>query len=257
MSEPDARPGTDRFLAGRLSVRQPAKGHRIGTDAILLAAAAPVGPGDRFVDVGAGVGLVGLALATREPLCGGTLVEIDPETAALARENAAANGLDGRVTVICGDLFEPASWLGQGLRREAADLVVTNPPFFEGREARMSGEPARARAHHLAAASPGRTHGDWLRAALALLAPKGRFHCIHRPEALPGLLAAVEGRLGAVTIVPVHPRAGEDAIRLLLSGIKGSRAPLRLLPPLVLHGPDGQFTPPVEAAARGEALALP
>ena len=90
-------------------------------------------------------------------------------------------------------------------------------------------------------------------AAAALLAPGGTLVMIHRPDALPALLAACEGRLGAVAVRPVLPREGEDAVRILLGGVKGSRAPLRLGPPFVLHAPGGGFTPEAEAVHRGEA----
>ncbi len=95
---------------------------------------------------------------------------------------------------------------------------------------------------------------EWVRACLVLLAPGGALAMIHRAAALTQCLAAVEGRLGAaVTILPILPRAGEPAVRILLRGVKGSKAPLTLLAPLVLHEADGQFTPQADAIHRGEA----
>ena len=94
---------------------------------------------------------------------------------------------------------------------------------------------------------------EWVRACLVLLAPGGAFAMIHRAAALTQCLAAVEGRLGSVTILPILPRAGEPAVRILLRGVKGSKAPLTLLAPLVLHEPDGQYTAQAEAIHRGEA----
>ena len=77
---------------------------------------------------------------------------------------------------------------------------------------------------------------------------------IHRADHLADVLAACSGRFGALSVLPVHPREGEEAHRILVRGIKGSRAPLRLLPPLVLHSQDGTVTPLVQAVHRGEAL---
>ncbi len=244
MSEPD------RLLGGRLRLLQPGTGHRAGTDAVLLAAAATLGPGESFVDVGAGVGTAGLALALRCPGVTGLLLEADPTTADFARRNAALNGVEDRVDVIEGDLFARGVDRPPPLRAEAAALVLTNPPFFGNGTVRASPDATRAAAH---VAGP-RGHGDWLAAAAALLAPKGRLVMIHRPDALPALLVACEGRIGGVGIRPVLPREGEDAVRILLAGTKGSRAPLRIAPPLVLHGPDGCFTAEAEAIHRGEAL---
>ena len=246
MSEPVA----DRLLGGRLTLLQRAGGHRVGTDAVLLAAAADLPEGGAFVDVGAGVGSVGLMLACRCPAARGLLLEADPAAAALARRNCAANGLADRVAVVEADLFARPKDRDAALAPERAALVLTNPPFFARHAVRASPDPARARAHVLGE----RGHGEWLAAAAALLAPGGRFVTIHRPEALPALLAAAERRLGALALRPVLARAGGDAVRILLAGVKGSRAPLRLAPPLVLHGPDGAFTPEAEALHRGEAL---
>ncbi|WP_237481941.1 tRNA1(Val) (adenine(37)-N6)-methyltransferase [Lichenibacterium dinghuense] len=244
-------PEPDRLLGGRLALLQAPAGHRAGTDAVLLAAAAAIAPGDAFVDVGAGVGTAGLALALRCPDACGLLLEADAAAADLARHNAALNGVGDRVAVVEADLFARAAERPAALRAEAASLVVTNPPFFAAGAVRASPNAARATAH---VAGP-RGHGDWLAAAAALLAPKGRLVMIHRPDALPALLAACDGRLGAVAVRPVLPREGADAHRILLAGIKGSRAPLRIGAPLVLHGSGGGFTAEAEAIHRGEALA--
>ncbi len=245
---------TDAILGGRLVLRQPGRGHRAGTDAVLLAAAAEVRAGDVMVDVGAGVGTVGLALALRAGDLSGTLLEGDAEAAELAIENCRLNGVEQRLRVAQCDLFDPASRRAAGLEDGKATLVVTNPPFYTGRDTRPSSHPGKAGAHHLRHHGVSLDHDDWLRAAASLLAPRGRFHTVHRPEALPALLRGCEGRLGGVSVMPVHARAGDAAIRVLLSGRKGSRAPLRLCPPLVLHGCDGRFTPEAEALHRGEAL---
>src|SRR6266571_2659777 len=87
----------DAVLGGRLRLRQPKRGHRVGHDAILLAAACPARVGERAVDLGAGVGAAGLALAARVPGTAVTLVEIDSRLAALAAENAQLNGLAARI----------------------------------------------------------------------------------------------------------------------------------------------------------------
>ena len=247
----DAAPETaDALLGGRLSLVQGATGHRAGTDAVLLAAAAEVCDGDRFVDVGAGVGTAGLALALRCPGATGVLLEADAVAAQLARENCARNGVDSRVRVVEANLFDKPLLRAADLRFDNASLVVSNPPFYLPGNVRASPDPARASAHVLASKS----HGDWARAMLALLAPKGRFVAIHRPEALPALLEGCAGRLGAMVVMPVLARRDGDAVRILLGGTKGSRAPLRIAPAFVLHEADGSFTPEAEAVHRGETV---
>ena len=87
-----------------------------------------------------------------------------------------------------------------------------------------------------------------------MLAPGGRFVMIHRPDALGAILAGIGGRLGALALLPVHPTIGASAHRLLVSGVKGSKAPLRLAAGLVLHGTDGRLTAEADAIHRGERL---
>src|SRR5208283_5811266 len=136
----------DRWLGGRLALVQPKRGHRVGTDAALLAAAAGT-PGGRIVDVGAGVGAVGLALARKSARAFADLVEIDPDLAGLAEINAARNGLEARARVFRLDVLKLNERREAGLNDEAADCVVTNPPFFERGTIRVSPDTRRARAH--------------------------------------------------------------------------------------------------------------
>jgi FkbM family methyltransferase len=236
------------FLGGRLYLRQAPRGHRAGTDAVLLAAAAPREAVGLALDVGAGVGAVGLVAALFSPRSRVGLVEIDPQACELARENIAANGLGDRVVVHEGDVSSAASRRAAGLAEEQADLVLTNPPFYEATRVRASPDEKKARAHVAKSSLE-----DWVRACLALLRPGGTFVMIHRADALSECLEAVSGRLGGVAILPVAPREGEAARRILLRGVKGSKAPLALLAPLVLHEADDRFTPLAEAIHRGEA----
>ena len=239
----------DLLLDGRLRVRQRASGHRVGTDAILLAAML-ADPGPQIVDAGAGVGAVGLALAQRAPQSCVRLVERDAQAAELARANVALNALEGRVSVAECDLLDASARRAAGLANESASALYTNPPFYAEGSVRRSPDLARAAAHVL---GPGGME-EWVRACLSLLAPDGRYAMICLPEALGQVLAACENRLGALRALPVHARAGEDARRILVSGRKGSRAPLAIVSGLVLHEADGRFTPRAQALHRGQDI---
>jgi tRNA1(Val) A37 N6-methylase TrmN6 len=245
---------SDVWLGGRLTLVQPRGGHRVGSDAALLAAAADSAHG-RVVDVGAGVGAVGLALIIRRERLAADLVEIDPGLAELAAANAARNGLAGRVRILPIDIRDARARREAGLADDEAEAVVTNPPFFESRAVRASPDGGRARAHVFSAGEADAAPlVVWIRASLAILKPGGRFTMIHRPEALSAILAAIGGRLGALALLPVHPTKGASAHRFLISGVKGSKAPLRLAPGLILHGADGRLTPEADAIHRGERL---
>jgi tRNA1(Val) A37 N6-methylase TrmN6 len=243
---------TDAFLGGRLLLRQPAEGHRYGTDAVLLAAAAPSDFSGLAIDAGAGVGAAGLALAIARPGLRIGLLENDSLLAGLARENLLQNGLPGRGYVVQADLLSAASRRAAGLIDESAGLVISNPPFLDPGRVRLSPDLRKRRAHVMPAAGPAAL-AAWIAAAVALVAPGGLFILIHRPAALPVILETLATRAGGITVLPGYPRPGTSAARILVRGKKGSRAPLGIAPPLVLHDGKG-FTPAAEAIHRGAML---
>lgn len=242
----------DVFLGGRLELLQPASGYRAGLDAVLLAAAAQIEPGDtpRVLDAGAGVGTAGLCLAARHPGVQVTLVEITPPLAALARENVQRNGLSSRVVVIEADLRAPAPKLASaGLCANTFAHLLANPPYLEEGRHRL---PTDA----IAAAAFGMDTGgldQWARFLARMAAPGGTLTMIHRADALATILDVLEGRFGGLRVLPIHPRSGEPAHRVLVTGRKGSRARLELLPGLLLHGAGNAFTPAIDAMLRDGA----
>lgn len=243
--------GEDALLGGRVRLLQPRRGHRAGTDAVLLAAMVEPRPGDMILDLGAATGAVGLMIGARSGEGEIVLVERDPVLAQLCRDNIGLNGLGGRARAVEADILSsPDERRRLGLLPGSADLVVTNPPYLEPGRSRRSPDPRRAQAHEL---GPGNLE-RWLATAADLLKPKGRLALIHRADSLGRCLAALEGAFGEVRIRGVQPRAGEPSMRILISAVKGSRAPLSLLSPLVLHGADGAFTPEAAAVHMGEAV---
>jgi tRNA1(Val) A37 N6-methylase TrmN6 len=245
----------DAFLGGALHVLQPLAGYRAGLDAVLLAAAAPVeeGRAQRVLDVGAGAGVVGLAVARRVADARVTLVERDPGLAALACANVARNRLSARVRIVEGDVARPLRELaGLATEAESFDHVLANPPFHAEGRGTAAGDALKAAGH----AMPEGNLERWARFMAAMARPGGTATIIHRAEALGELFEALAGRFGGMLVLPVHPHDGEPASRVLAQATKGSRAPLRLLPGLLLHNRDQGFRPQVEAILRG-AAALP
>ncbi len=244
----DAVPDTtrDAFYAGRLLLDQPRRGHRAGTDAVLLAAAVPRAFAGLCYDVGAGVGAAGLGIALACASARVRLIENDPATARLAQANVTANGFAVRADVVGCDIFDVD--LRRRLVPAPADVVVSNPPFHTAAHVRSSPHEGRRAAHVLAAQ---RTLADWLLACLDVTAVKGTLIVIHAASALPEILATFERRLGAITLLPVHPRAGAPASRVLVRGVKGSRAPFSVAASLLLHEADG-FTATAARIHRGE-----
>jgi tRNA1(Val) A37 N6-methylase TrmN6 len=250
VSRPDLT--DDEILGGRLRLLQPRRGHRVGHDAVLLAAATGGAPGDCVVDLGAGVGAAGLALAVRRQGTTVALVEIDPGLATLAAENAARNALGGRVHTVVLDIAAPAQrFAAAGLADGAAARVLMNPPFHDPARHNVSPDPGRRLAHVAGAAL-----ADWVGTAARLLAPHGVLTLIWRADGTAELLAAL-APFGAVTLLPVHSRPDAAAIRVLVRARKSSRGPLAILPGLVLADAAGRPSAEAEAVLRhGASLPL-
>lgn len=242
----------DAFLGGRLTLWQPRRGYRAGVDALLLAAAVPAKAGDQVLELGCGVGAAALALLARVPGAVVTGLEIQPGYAALARRNAAEAGLP--LEVLEGDL----SRMPPVLRARSFAHVMMNPPYFDPATGTASRDPGRDLA--LRGATPATT---WIDAGIRRLGPKGRLTLIQRIERLPEMLAALDARIGSVTVAPLAPRVGRPPHLFLLSGRKGGRARFRMTAPVVLHAGEAHdrdaedYRPEIAAVLRqGAALRL-
>jgi tRNA1(Val) A37 N6-methylase TrmN6 len=247
-SGPDAETTDDAVLGGRLRIVQKKRGHRVGHDAILLAAATAARPGDRVVEFGAGVGAAGLALAVRCPEVDVTLVEFDPELSAIATENVTRNGLGSRMRVVTLNVTAPAEeFSAHGITPGSADRVLMNPPFNDPARQNVSPDQDR-RAAHMAGEG---LLAQWISAAERVLHSAGGLTLIWRADGLADVLTALGGGFGEITVLPVHGRAGAPAIRVLVNASKGSRAPLKLLTGLNLNDVAGRPTEAAEAVLRG------
>lgn len=231
------------LLGGRVRLRQPARGYRAGMDAALLAAAVAAEPGERVIEAGCGAGAVLMQIAARCPGVALTGLERGPAMAALARENAVLNGADAQI--VEGDVAAGFRALDLPL----FDGAVSNPPFFD--------DPGALRAP--AEGKRGAWMADdglkaWTTFLLKSVREGGRIVVIHRADRLADLLALLGETAGSFAVRGIHPHADEPAKRVLVQAIKTGKAPLRLLPPLVLHDRSGaKHTAEAEAVLRGEA----
>jgi tRNA1(Val) A37 N6-methylase TrmN6 len=243
MAVSQAETSEDAILAGRLVLRQPLRGHRVGHDAMLLASAVAAAADEHAVDLGAGVGAAGLALARRVDGVSVSLVEIEPELAALAAANAELNGLGDRVRAICLDAEAPApAFAAAGLPPGCAAQVLMNPPFNVAQH-----NPSPDRDRRVAHVGSPQTLRGWLHTASRLLGAHGVVTLIWRADGLADVLEALAQDFGAVSILPVYPKPDKPAIRVLARAVKASQAPLTLRPGLVLAAADG--TPTAQAKA--------
>lgn len=234
------------LLGGRVRLRQPAKGYRAGMDAALLAAAVAAKPGERLIEAGCGAGGALMQIAARQPDIALVGLERDAAMAELARANAILNGTPA--SIVTGDVVTGF----RALDLPPFDWAVSNPPFFD--------DPAALRAP-----APGKRDAwmaddglrPWTHFLLKAVREGGRIVIIHRADRLADLLSLLGETAGSFSVRGIHPHADEPAKRVLVQAIKTGRAPLRLLPPLILHDRSGaKHTPEAEAILRGEA-ALP
>jgi tRNA1(Val) A37 N6-methylase TrmN6 len=236
----------DKFLCGRLRLFQPLKGYRAATDPVLLAAACPAEPGQSVLDLGCGAGAAALCLGHRVPGLALAGLELQPAYADLARRNAERNGIP--VDVHEGDLARMPS----ALRRDF-DHVIANPPYYH---AGGSPSPVAARARAMQVDTP---LSDWVAAATRRLRPGGWLTLICGADGLPEVLAALAPKLGSAAVLPLSPREGRPALRVIVQARKGGRAPFRLLAPFIIHagaahdGDRESYTPAANSVLRDGA----
>ncbi len=237
----------DGFLDGRLRILQPEKGFRAGIDSVFLAAAVPCAPGETVYEAGIGTGVAALCLIARNPTVHVTGIEVAARYALLCEENAKRNGCAENIRVIHADVKE-------ALRKDLAAMpahgsfshAFANPPYFEDGKGTPSPNLLKAQAH---AFGPDDLE-LWVKVLATMVTLRGTVTIVHRADSLGKLLQVMDDRFGDIRIAPLYAREGTAASRIIVQGVKGSKAPMQLLPGLVLHDSSSQFTPEAEAILR-------
>jgi tRNA1(Val) A37 N6-methylase TrmN6 len=232
------------LLAGKVRLLQPTRGFRSGLDAVFLAAAVPAEAGDRVHEAGSGAGAGALCVAARVDHSLVTGIELQPRMTTLAETNAGLNEFSDRVRFHTGDITDPPQEI---LAAEPFDHVMMNPPYQEHGKARMS--PARET--HLSRMEESGTLEDWIDYGLAVLKSQGSISIVHRADRLDDVLACLRNRAGEIAVYPLWPGEGKTAKRVVVRARKGVRSRLRMLPGMVLHGPDGKYTDAAQQILRG------
>lgn len=246
----------DDFLNGLVKLRQPQKGYRAGSDALLLAASLPAMAG-KMLEVGAGVATPSICYLARvagvfAPCI--TAIEKYDDVAALAQYNVQQNGFEAQIDILNIDIFDSAAaHEKRGLMADSFDHVFSNPPFFDPAKGKTSHDDYKALAHSM-------KHDDlrlWLIFMVRLLKNKAFMSIIYPMEHLYTVLKILENRVGDIRIRPIFSKYNAPATRFLLQAKKGSRAPLKMLPDLVLRHDDGQVTDFAESVFRhGQAIEM-
>lgn len=246
---PDNDHTTDALLGGLVRLKQPRKGQRASADAVMLAAAIAAKGHAQVLELGCGSGVAMLCLAARLKNVTVAGLELQPDLAALCARNIAANGFEDRLSVYEGDLRARRI---AGLTPNSFDQVFANPPYFDAARHRVSPHAGRATAR---AEAEDADVGHWIAAMLRYAKPNAGLTLIHKADRLGDILSALDGKAGAIRVIPLWSRPGEPAKRVIVKAVKGSKAPLTLTPGLVLHTADGGYLPEIDAVLRtGAAL---
>lgn len=243
----------DSFFRGKFFAVQPiGNGHRSGSDALLIAAGLPKGATGKLVDLGSGTGVAGLAAIYQNPDLSVLLVEKNPLMVQLANRTLQMTKnamLARRAKILAADVTLSGIKRSEaGLEDTSADFVIMNPPYnYEGQ--RVSPNALKAEAHVMGMSGL----DSWVRTAAAILKANGTLIMIYRAEKLGEIIACSQGRFGDLSIIPIYSREGERAKRILVKMTKGSKAPLSLLPGILMHDGEGGPTPIAQSLLNGEA----
>lgn len=223
------------LLRGRVKLLQPKVGFHASIDSVLLAAAVPVKDRYKVLDVGCGVGSVGLCVAARNKTITLTGIDVQPELVDLACQNAVLNDLDAQ--------FFAGNIKGEKHTDDNAfNVVVMNPPYLEGGAHTPSPEKIKATSHGEGAS--GATLTDWIKYAHRKLKQGGHLVMIHRADRLDHVIMELEKKrwFGSLVVYPLWSHAGEDAKRVIIQARKERYAPIVLKPGMVIHEKNGQYT---------------
>lgn len=229
---------TDTVLGGRVKIIQPETGYRIAIDPVLLAAAMDVSPDSHVLDVGCGTGAALFCLLARVPSIQGVGLEKQQSLAELARLGVEANDLVDRAEIASGDISG-----FQSEARGAFDAVMTNPPFYD--VGTVPDRPEQSSTHAVMQFPL----STWIKKCLALLEKGGLFSIIHRAERLSDIIQSLSS-CGAITVIPLWPKAGRPAGRVIVTARKGRKSPTTVHPGLVLHAEDDTYTPEADIILR-------
>ncbi len=218
---------TDKFLNGRVLLRQPRRGYRAAIDPVLLAAAVPAWPGQSVLDLGCGAGAALFCLAARVPELSLTGVELQEDYAKLANEGAALNTALGHYEIVQAD----ATSLPRRVIANSYHHVMMNPPYFDAASHDKSPLAHKNRAQAMAKGQL----AAWVKSAHGRLRAKGTLTVIYPAEGLTDLLQAMGGKFGGLLVLPFWPKAGFPAKRVLVQGKKDAKSPLKLFPGMNLH----------------------
>ncbi|MDD5853467.1 MAG: tRNA1(Val) (adenine(37)-N6)-methyltransferase [Lachnospiraceae bacterium] len=206
-----------------------------GIDAVLLTGFARVKDGDTVLDLGTGTGIIPILLEAKTGASHLTGLEIQPESADMAKRSVCYNELEKKIDIVEGDLKNASEIFGRG----SFDVVTCNPPYMIGAHGLTGGNESKTIARHEVLC----TFEDVAREAAAVLRPGGMFYLVHRPFRLVELLGTMtKYRLEPKRMKFVHPFVDKEPNMVLIEAKKGARSRVEIEPPLIVYKSPGVYT---------------
>lgn len=206
-----------------------------GMDAVLLSGFARVKKGDRVLDLGTGTGIIPILLEAKTQGGHFTGLEIQPDSADMARRSVALNGLQEKIDIVTGDIKEAADLFGAS----SFDVVTTNPPYMIGQHGIANPDEAKAIARHEVLC----TLDDILRESARLLKPGGHFFMVHRPFRLAEIICGMrEYGIEPKRMEMVHPFIDKEPNMVLIEGTRGGKPRMTVEKPLIVYKEPGVYT---------------
>lgn len=230
----ELRPGErlDDLQIGGLELIQDPKKFCFGVDAVFLSDFVRVRPGENVLDLGTGNGIIPVLLSAKTEARHITGLEIQADTAEMARRSVAHNHLEDRIDIVTGDIKEAAELF----KPVFFDVITTNPPYMLADHGMRNPDDAKAIARHEVLCSL----DDILRESMRLMQDKSRFYMIHRPFRLTEIMIKMhQYKIEPKRIRFVHPYIDKEPAMVLIEGVRGARPRVTVEPPLIIYDRNG------------------
>lgn len=206
-----------------------------GMDAVLLSGFARAKKQERCLDLGCGNGIIPILMEAKTEGKHFTGLEIQPESADMARRSVALNGLQDRIDIVEGDIKDASKIFGAS----SFHVVTTNPPYMTAQHGLTNVYEAKTIARHEVLCNL----EDIIRESARLLMPGGRFYMVHRPFRLAEIISLmVQYRMEPKRMRLVYPYVDKEPNMVLVEGMRGARPRMTVEPPLVVYEKDGSYT---------------
>lgn len=225
----------DELYRNGYQIIQNGKKFCFGMDAVLLSGFAKVREGEVVLDIGTGTGIIPILLEAKTKGKHFTGLEIQTESADMARRSVALNGLLDKIDIIAGDIKEAE----QLFRAASFDVVTTNPPYMIGSHGLTNPNEPKAIARHEICC----TLEDIVREGSRLLKPNGRFYMVHRPFRLVEIFAMLTNyHLEPKRMRMVYPYVDKEPNMVLIEALRGGKSRITMEKPLIVYDSPGKYT---------------